>query len=787
MYAQESISNVMPKKSLADFVQPSEEPLELFSLAAEETEYTVPTIKPPLIVDEDAQKTYLTEFLKPWEFGDPDEKIEFLFENTELSALLEYIEKRFNVTFIMDDAIKPLPQGGKSILGTKISFRTHEPLSKKQAWDLFVSFLDMAGLAPVPGPAQNIFKIISSNDPKAPNTASRGPLPTFIGSDLSLLPDNDTRVRYVYFVENTSLDVVKNVIDSIKSVSSPNLIVFPDLRAIIITDKASNIRSILAIIKELDQTNLPESLAIIKLQRADALKAVELYNALSKKDDQSLASRLLGQRKQSTMNYFSETTRVIAEPRTNSLILLGSKDSIARISDFVINVLDKKAEQPHSPLYVYPLRFTEAETIATILTSATQFQKETDAAKYGGVRDGDKFFKPISIIPEKTGNRLIINADYEDYEKIYDILQKIDVEQPQVALKVLIINVDLTDNKSLGVQIRDKFPQLTDNSEGIGSLIGKNTNFQTSNLGLIQENTTPGSTGATRLLGDLVNLASGVGFGQTLVSLGTDQYGVWGLLKILQTYTKLTVVANPFLVTTNKYQATVSVGETRRVISSQVFSGSTPTNTFDNLPATLDVTITPQISKDGLLTLDVIVNLEQFTSADVENGDRTKKKIQTSVIVADNEVLALGGLITETNTEVMSKVPVLGDIPLLGWLFKNKTVNVARSSLLILIAPEIIQTAKSANAQRFTESKFTDAKNTLHDLRSTTENRDPIHRWFFKGYDSYEDKVIEDFESLENRYVEKDKQVSPPVKKGKKQSLVEQVAETVPTLDTEGV
>ena len=196
----------------------------------------------------------------------------------------------------------------------------------------------------------------------------------------------------------------------------------------------------LDIIKELDEANMPEVLAVVTLKRADANKAAKLYDDLTKKEgQQGFAARLLGGRRPQTTEYFSEGLRIIPEPRTNRLILLGSRESVKKVTDFLVNIVDQQDVLPEVPLYIIRLRFLDAESMANILQEASKFQVNTDAGKAGGVRDEDKFLKPMNITAEKSTNSLIINADYEDYLKVYDLLQKMDIEQPQVAIKVFIL------------------------------------------------------------------------------------------------------------------------------------------------------------------------------------------------------------------------------------------------------------------------------------------------------------------------------------------------------------
>jgi type II secretory pathway component GspD/PulD (secretin) len=543
------------------------------------------------------QKEEKKTVLQPWKAHD-QELLEFEFDNADLTTFITYIEKHFGIQFITDEALNPPSPQAKKLTGTKITFRTHQPLTKKEVWDLFLAFLDIAGVAPQVGPSERIIKL-SSTDPRSPASVYRGPIPTYIGTDPALLPDNDMRIRYIYFVENTSLDVMKGVIDTWKGGTSPALVIFPDLKAIVMTDKAVNIKQNLEILKELDRVNQPEAMVVLRLRKMDASKAAELYKSLSRDEGSAgtLSTRLLGGKKPQTAAYFEEGTRVAVDPRTNSLFLFGSRGALKKIEHF-IRKLDEGKERPYSPLYVYKLKYVAAETIANILKEAVQFQTESEAAKYGGVRDGDKYFKALSVTPEKSGNRLIINAEYEDYLKIYKLLEDIDIEQPQAAIKVLVLDVEIADDRELGVQMRRKIP-------GIEGLVGPNVTYQ--NSGLAGNSTTvvenPNGSGATRLLGDLVNLAlSTTNPGSTFITLGADAFGVWGLLQILQTYQKISLVANPFIVVQHKYPAVVGSGTTRRILTGTALTATGSVNSFDDLTARLEVYVEPQISYEGYVT-----------------------------------------------------------------------------------------------------------------------------------------------------------------------------------------
>ena len=698
---------------------------------------------------------YLDEYTQPWEDAQQaPERIEFEFEDAQLINVIRYVENQFNITCILDDMLDPVPKDGQSALGTKVSFKTHDPLTREQAWKVFLTFLDMAGLAPRPGPYAGSYRITTTN-PKSNMNVYNEPLPTYIGVHPDQLPSSDMPVRYVYFVRNASQDVIKNVMDQMKGSQAPALVPFPDMRAIMITDKAYNIQAIMRVVRELDTVAQPETMSIIKLKRTDATRVAQLYKDLVKEDEkqqQNLSSRLLGSKRDQTVRYFPSGTRVIPEPRTNTLVILGTQDSIEKIESFITNEIDREINVPFKPTHIYTLNHVQAKAAADILQKAVQFKPESEAAKSGGVRDGDQYMKPVSIVPEETGNRLIITADYDEYHKIEDILNQIDIEQPQVAIKVMLINITLDDTRTIGTQIRNKVP-------GTEGVLSDEVNFQTTGLGgsstAVTRNQT-GTTGATRLLGDLINLAANsTSIGSTFITLGSDTFGVWGIFRMLQEYTQANIISNPFLVTSNKTKANLSVGERRRVQQSVVQGTGTSTSSFENKDAKLEIDIIPQISYEGFVTLNVTIRDEQFTGNvqdPIQSGNKSIRELENSVIMKDKEVLALGGTIQTSFNETETGVPLLKDIPGFGYLFKNKSKTYSRNTILILITPEIIPAQNTHVAARYTDSKITETKDTVSTQDYTYLKQDPFHRWFFNDLSDEGVNTIDQYMEREGKY-----------------------------------
>ena len=690
-----------------------------------------PVQKPEIVVDEMAKKKPVREF--PVQPTEPeDATIEFHFENADLDALVTQISDLYGLTFISDDSISPLAPNTKSIKGHKISFKTQQPLTKTQAWNLFLTFLDIAGFAVIAEADPKIKRIVTLD------IAKKSPLAAFIGTSAASLPNNDQMIRYVYFVENGQLETLAKIAVQLASTNS-SVVVLQEAKALVITDKAYNVKSLLNILTELDKVTMPQAMSVLKLRRADAREVEALYKSLVNMDEKALQQqRFLPPRKASPSSYFPENVGVFAEPRTNSLILLGAQDAIARIEDFIIQSVDIDLTQPYSPFFVIQLRYADAKTIATIMNDVTKFGATTEAGKAGGVRGNDKYLKPIFFTPEIETNRIVIKGDYDDYLKAKEVITKLDAPQPQVAIEVLLLDVAVNKNKQLGAQIRTREP-------GTEGFFGTNVKYQTSGLfgtKAIVEN--PNGAGVNRLLGNLLNLVStGVAAGNTIVSLG-DSLNVWAIIQALDTVSNVQVLANPFLVATNKTKASVSLGEIRRLITGTIV-GTQDVNTVGDAPAKLLVEITPQINSDGMIVLDIIVSLSQFVGvANPDNAVRTDRTIKTRTIVSDKEVIALGGLIQNTVDETGTKIPILGDIPILGWFFKNKQKIDNKENLLILISSRILEPDAQEAITAYTNSHITDYTDTLNEMRIGAERRDPIHRWFFSP-DNLNERATDDF------------------------------------------
>lgn len=642
--------------------------------------------------------------------ADNEETVVFNFEDVDLANVAAYVESLFGIKFIPDDVVNPMGQNSKALSGNKVSFKTQKPMTKKQAWDLFSEFLNMAGLALIPQSNPSLYRVTVIAE------AKKAAIPVYINHDPDKLPDSGI-IRYGYFVKDCPLDTIKSVLESLRS-SVADLLILNDHNAFIITDNAYNIKILMKIVKELDTVTMPQTMSVLKMYKAEAKYAAEIYSKLTQEgENAAMAARLFGPKAVSKSLYFPKKAKVFVDERTNSLVLLGSVEAIQTIEDFVRKYIDVDVETPYSPLYVYQLKYADCNNVANMMTELVRFgDKESKA---GALRGGDKYFKNMTFTAEPEGNRLIIRGDYDDYLKVKDIIDQIDEEPKQVNIEILILSLEIIDQKELGVQLRNQFK----------SPDGSQFNFQTSGitLGSTAKSIVLNSagSGAYRLLGDLISLVTGSAAGATAVSLGSDKFGVWGIFGIFDQLTNTQIVSNPFLTVTNNTKANVKLGDTHRVATANVV-GTTTTNAFGDYNAFIDVTVTPKINSDGMIVTDVNVKFDSFV------GDLSKitREVNTSVVLSNHGIAAIGGLMKDREDDNLSRVPVLGDIPVLGWLFKNKKKQKTKDDLLILINANIIDPTQEIKDS--TRRHLKEYREAITSFESVQTSKDPIDRAFFR-------------------------------------------------------
>jgi general secretion pathway protein D len=670
--------------------------------------------QPPVITDE-----AITLTKKPQTSTQEEEKKEIYlnFENAELSSFIDYIAEIKKLNILPD----------KTLEGSKISLTIREPLTPDGAWNVFLTVLEMAGFSIIEAGA--VHKII----PKDKKIMQ--PLPSYINVPYDQLPDNDLTIRYVTFLTNIQVGDIRSLLESM--LSTPNSIHDQkEMNAFIITDKSYNIKAAAKLIHELDQMGLPESVTVLRLKRTNAADVKALLDSLIRKPEGSPLARLLGKSAEGGTEYFSATTRVIPEERTNSLILLGNTKSVDKIVNFITMHIDTEIKEAESPLHIYELQNVDAKQIAEILKEVTQMPESTTgqtAGKYGSIRGGVKYFKEMKFQVDKDGNRLIISCiDKQDWKLLKKMLDDIDKPQPQVALESLIVTVNADDLKELGGAIRNKYH----------GQIGKNIDAQSASLTNGPALEYQGDEASGKPISLLGNMLSQIAQaqGQSVLTFGKAG-DLWAVLHAIKKQSSTSILSQPFVTVSNKTTAQIEVGETKR-IKSEEQGGTTPTYGYIDAVANTILKVTPQINIDGVIQLKIELGIKSFEN---EEGTKTvEKKLDTKVTVADGQVLVLGGFVKTKVDEVNQKTPILGDIPILGWFFKGQKRTITKQYIFIFMSPTIIKPRQSPGMQLYTKMKLHQATEDIEDAVETKRTQDPIHNWFFNPEkENYSHKVID--------------------------------------------
>ncbi len=688
-------------------------------LFADSMDVDVPIFSPPAAADlepleMDTQEVTQAPQAPPVEVR---EQIYLNFENAELKNFIGYMANLKKINLIPH----------KTIEGSKISLIIRKPLTIDQAWNIFYTVLEKAGFSIVS--VGDVYKIV----PK--DKKNKEPLPAYINISAENLPDSDKAIRYVAFLENIK---VSNAVPILKSMLDPQAMVIeqPEINGLIIADKSYNIKAAMKVINELDKTGLQEAVSVIRLIHADAVDVRDFFKGLiDEKQPTSPLARLLGKQAETAASYFSPTTKIIAEDRTNSLILLGTKDSIEKIEHFIKEYVDTQLKGVKSPLHVYELQYANAKQITEILKEAIaepNSKAGQDAAKWGAVRGGTKYFKPIKIQADVEGNRLIVTAtDEQDWKLLKETIKNLDKPQPQVAIEALIVVTSMNDTKELQGALRNKKH---------GS-IGEHTDFQSPPMARSSTQLARDEDGnPVSLLGNMLSGLTG-GLGSTVLTFGREN-NIWGIFKMLQELTNTTIIAQPFLSITNKFESEIIAGTKKRVVAQTT---TTAVQGFEDTDANLSLKVKPQINIDGIITLDIEVNLDEFTNPD--GTEKIQRKLITNVSVADGQVLALGGSVRTKISEATSKTPILGDIPGLGWLFKSKIKQINKQNLLVFLSPTIIKPRTEPGINTYSRMKLDLAKETSDAASPTYRTSDPIDNNYFNTESHPWSHKVDDFSS----------------------------------------
>ncbi len=568
--------------------------------------------------------------------------------NAPIRTFISQVSDITGYSFVVDPRVK----GNVTVV-------SKAPMTADEVYELFQTVLSVHGYTAVPG--NGVIKLV-------PNTGAKQ-------DTIRLCRDikSSELVTCVIPIKNTSaielVPILRPLIPQyghLAGVASAN--------SLIITDHSSNVKRIMDIIDKLDGAG-SEEMEVIQLKSAGVSDMVEMLANLEPVDTGGTAKAGGGNGGRVT---------VVAEERTNRLILKGEKSARARIRALV-EELDKPSEFSGATKVIY-LRYAEAAKVAELLKNLSSAQAaggskagSKTGAKAGAVGDD------VNIQADETLNALIIRAEPSEMSDLQDIVKQLDVRRAQVLIEAAIVEVSGDMSSALGIQWAS-----IDQNKAVGGIsfsnVGNNLNRV---IGAIQ-----GTSAA--------ELASGITLaGGERDSSGTQGYGA--LLQALASNSNANLLSTPSILTLDNEEAVIIVGQNVPFITgstSTSTAGGNPFQTITREDVGLTLKVLPQINDGDVIRLEVNQEVSSVvpTSAAIQSSDliTNKRSIDTTILADNGETIVLGGLISDESSNSVQKVPILGDIPGLGALFKSRNKSSKKSNLLVFLKPSIIRDSKQA-------------------------------------------------------------------------------------------
>ncbi len=574
-----------------------------------------------------------------------DRYITIDFNDVDIQIFIKFISELTGKNFIVDRTVK----GTVTVISpTKISVQ--------EAYRVFESVLEVNGFTTVPAGAA--IKIMPSVRARSQNVHT-------LNTNRFSEPE-DTIVTQIVTLDYTTPTEMKKVLAPLVSKTSV-VIAHTQSGMLIITDTLSNIQKLLRIIDVLDVEFATHTMEIFPLEYAGAAKIAKSISSLFQK-------RAAPQKGGAAR----EAVKIVPYERTNSLIVMGSASEIAKVERLVL-LLDTEMRQEEGNIRVVYLQHANAKELATVLTAlSSKAPAEKDKGKSPAIS------KNVSIMADEETNSLIISASRNEFRVLEQVVQKLDIPRRMVYLEALIMEVDADAGFSVGVKwigggvFSDGTGQMA--TSWVGNPDGWNGDF-----GIDDEGVLKAASGFS-----LGVLKQGIQIG------GMTFPDITALLKAVQTSDSINIIATPQILTTDNKKAEINVGENVPYITSQNTTDARQDYTsYEYKDVSTKLSITPQINQADTLRLEIateVIKLKGSRTGEISLTPTTyKRTAETTVIVKDSETVVIGGIIGHDITESEWQIPLLGDIPLLGWLFKTHSTSSRKTNMFIFITPHIIK------------------------------------------------------------------------------------------------
>lgn len=584
-------------------------------------------------------------------------------KDADITALVSEVAEVTGKNFVVDPRVK----GTITVISSK-------SLTASELYELFLGVLSVNGFAAVPsGSAVKIVPEVNAKQMAVP-----------VDADFS--QKGDALVTRVITLDNASaVDMVPVLRPMMPQFA--HLAAIPSANALVISDHANNIEAIATIIRQLDGSDSDE-VEVLALKETRVDDVVSMLESLTGVSGPGAAASKDGKQ--------FYRVRVVADSRSNRLLLKGSATGRKRLRELVAT-LDIPNERLGG-VKVFRLKHASAKQVAEVLRGLVTgdggnrggSSSPAPASAAAGAAPVSVSGNGVSLIADDSLNALVVRADPAMMKEVINVIDQLDQRRSQVLIQAAIVEVSGDNAQQLGVQWAAGDPK-----SGVGLI-----NFSTAGTSLASIAAAVASDTPPASFSD----GAAIALGKTGTNANGDRTFYGALIQALATTTNANLLSTPSIMTLDNQEAKIVVGQNVPFITgSSTSSSSTTTNPFQTIERQ-DVGITlkviPHIGEGGTVRLEieqevsaVLPSVQGVNSADLITS---KRSIKTTVLADDGQTIVLGGLIKDDNTKTVSKVPLLGDIPLLGYLFRATSDKKTKQNLLVFLQPTLLRDGGSA-------------------------------------------------------------------------------------------
>jgi len=635
-------------------------------------------------------------------------------KDADIATLIATVSEVTGKNFVVDPRVKG-----------KVTVVSSSPMDANAVYATFLSVLEVNGFAAIP--AGSSIKIVPDASAKTEGGGSLN------GGGLA----GDEMVTKVFDIHNGSASQLVAILRPLVA-QSGHLAAYTSSNSLIVSDRASNVRRLETLIDQMDQ-NGDRDVQLIHLENASADDVVKVLTALAQQSRQADPGAV--------------QSSVISDPHSNSVLIGGDRAERDKLIT-LIKELDKPGNNKGDTQVIY-LHYASAENLAALLMGNAQPSKSSSSksgSMFGSSSGSTSSFgsssnssTPVSTAPssssstaalgaaagsnpdlrvlaDKDTNALVITAPPKVMQQVRAVIEKLDIRRSQVLVEVIVANVSADKTSQLGVD----WIAYSPNTIAAAGILNSSTSTALSNLGSLASSA--GTTTGTSLSsnsGALVSAAAGlIGSGGTALigSSGSNGSIFGGLIKALASDANTNILATPSLVTLDNEEAKIEVGQSVPELTGSfsntgtVSNGSVnPFQTVDRTDVGIKLGITPTIGEGNTVRLKI-----EFEDSDISSGTAgtanlitDKRTVSNTVSIEGGQILVIGGLISDQVNDTVTKIPLLSDIPLIGGLFKSRSIERQKQNLMIFMHPVILR--ERTEGDFYTKRKYEDARHSQID------------------------------------------------------------------------